>query len=165
MTHMNSSSGNRNRSTPRISLTGVITALLLMLSQAAIAATSCTIDSVASVNFGTYDVFSSFTNNNGVGSITIRCQGGGSSFIVSLSSGQSNSFVSRIMRSGGNALNYNLYTSAARIVVWGDGTGGSGTMSVSKNSTTTLSVYGQIPAGQNVAVGVYSDNITTIINF
>jgi spore coat protein U-like protein len=69
------------------------------------------------------------------------------------------------MRNGGNSLGYNLYTSASRNVVWGDGTGGSSTMIVNKNRNTTLSVFGQIPAGQDVAVGTYSDNITTIINF
>jgi spore coat protein U-like protein len=69
------------------------------------------------------------------------------------------------MKSGGNILNYNLYTSAARIVVWGDGSGGSSTMSVNRNNTTTLSVFGQIPAGQDAAVGAYTDNITTTISF
>ena len=142
-----------------------IAVLCVALSQPAFAATSCAIDAVTSVSFGAYDVFSNFTNNNGVGSITVRCQGGGSNFIVTLSSGQSNSYVSRKMRSGGNTLNYNLYTSAARIVVWGDGTGGSSTMTVPKNSNTTLSIFGQIPAGQDVGVGAYTDNITTIINF
>jgi spore coat protein U-like protein len=148
----------------RRKLFAVTAALCVLLSQPALAENSCEINSVSAVDFGNYNVFSP-SNDNGVGSITIRCQGGGSSALVTLSSGQSNSYVSRIMRSGGNALNYNLYTSAARIVVWGDGSGGSSAMSVSKNSTTTLSVFGQIPAGQDVAIGVYSDSITTIINF
>jgi len=142
----------------------IITTILVLLSQPTFAATSCDINSVTAVDFGIYDVFSAI-NNNGVGSITIRCQGGGSSFLVTLSSGQSNNYVSRIMRSGGNSLNYNLYTSAARNVVWGDGSGGSSSMSANKNTTTTLSVFGQIPAGQDIAIGTYSDNISTIINF
>ena len=139
--------------------------VLILFSQAALADTSCTIDSVSAVNFGTYDVFSPQSNNNGVGSLTISCRGGNSAIIVELSSGQSNTFVSRAMRSGRNLLGYNLYTSAARNVVWGDGTGGSSTMGINKNRTTTLSVFGQIPAGQDVAVGTYADNITTVVNF
>jgi spore coat protein U-like protein len=129
------------------------------------AATRCAISSISSVDFGTYNVFSTFSNNNGIGSITIDCQGGGTNLLVTLSAGQSNTYVSRSMRSGGNSMGYNLYISAARNVVWGDGTGGSSTMMVNKNSTTMLSIFGQIPAGQDVAVGNYSDNITTIINF
>jgi spore coat protein U-like protein len=129
------------------------------------AATRCAITAIASVDFGTYDVFSSFPNNNGVGSITIDCQGGGSNILVALSNGQSSNYVSRLMRSGENSMKYNLYTSAARNVVWGDGTGGSSTMMINKNSTTTLSVFGQIPAEQDAAVGFYTDSITTIIIF
>lgn len=150
---------------PRQRLLGILAGLFFTLSQLAFADTSCAINSVTAVDFGAYNVFSSF-NNNGVGSITIRCQGGGgSSFLVSLSSGQSNNYASRMMKSGANILNYNLYTSAARTVVWGDGTGGSSMMTANKNSTTTLSIYGQIPAGQDASIGAYSDNITTIINF
>jgi len=164
MTNPNCRPIYRATSFPRGGLPGAIAALYFILSQTAFAETSCLIDSVSAVDFGIYNVFSS-SNNNGVGSITIRCKGGGSGFLVTLSSGQSNSYASRTMRSGENSLSYNLYTSAARIVVWGDGSGGSSAMSASKNSTTSLSVFGQIPAGQDAAIGTYSDSITTIINF
>jgi spore coat protein U-like protein len=153
------------RKCPRSRLQSITAALYILLSPTAHAETSCAIDSVTAVNFGTYDVFSPLANNNGIGSISIRCQGGGPTFLVTLSKGQSNSYASRIMNSGGNSLNYNLYTSAARIVVWGDGTGGSSAMAANRNSTTTLSVFGQIPAGQDAAVGIYTDSITTLINF
>jgi spore coat protein U-like protein len=139
--------------------------LLIALPITSFAATRCAISSIASVDFGTYDVFSTLSNNNGIGSITIDCQGGGSNLEVTLSSGQSNTYVSRTMRRGRNLLSYNLYTSAARNVVWGDGTGGSDTIMVNKHGTTTLSVFGQIPAGQDATVGTYSDDITTIVNF
>ncbi len=148
----------------KLCLTG-LGMLLTILPIISCAATRCAISSITSANFGTYDVFSTLSNNNGIGSVTIDCQGGGSNLLVTLSSGQSNNYVSRTMRSGGNSMNYNLYTSAARNVVWGDGSGGSSTMMVNKNSTTTLSIFGQIPAGQDVAVGTYSDNILTIVNF
>jgi spore coat protein U-like protein len=139
--------------------------LLIALPIASFAETRCAISSITSVDFGTYDVFSVLSNNNGIGSITIDCHGGGSNLLVTLSSGQSNTYVSRTMRRGKNLLSYNLYTGAARIVVWGDGTGGSSTIMVNKHGTTTLSIFGQIPAGQDVTVGAYADNITTIINF
>jgi spore coat protein U-like protein len=138
--------------------------LLIIWPHASYADASCRINSVSSVNFGTYDVFSSLANNNGVGSITIKCQGSASAF-VALSSGKSNSYVSRQMISGRNTLSYNLYTSAARNIIWGDGTGGSSTMVVNKNDNATLSLFGQIPAGQDAAIGSYTDNITTVVNF
>jgi spore coat protein U-like protein len=142
-----------------------IAILLITMPIPAFGENRCAISSITSVNFGTYNVFSSLSNNNGIGSITIDCEEGESNPLVTLSRGQSNTYVSRTMRSGRNLLGYNLYTSAARNVVWGDGTGASSTMMVNKNRTTTLSVFGQIPAGQDVTVGTYTDNITTIINF
>ena len=140
--------------------------LFAFIPQYSLSAPSCAITSVTAVGFGAYDVFSGTPNNNGVGSLKIGCQGGGSrTFIVRLSTGQSHSYSPRVMRSGANALTYNLYTSAARNIVWGDGTGGSSTMAVNRNSTTTLSLFGQIPAGQDVAVGIYSDSITATVDF
>ncbi len=137
-----------------------------VLSQPSFAATSCSFSSVTQVSFGIYDVFSALPNNNGVGSITIFCEsGGGPSFVVTLSAGQSNSYASRVMMSGGNRLNYNLYTSAARTVIWGDGTGGSNVMTTAKHATTTLSIFGQIPADQDANIGVYTDAIIATVNF
>lgn len=144
----------------------IAAAWLAIFPSPSFAATSCAFTTVASVNFGAYEVSSPLTNNNGVGSFTIRCQGGGNpSLIVKLNPGQSHSFASRVMTSGANSLNYNLYTSAARTVVWGDGSGGSSVMAISRNQTTTLSIFGQIPAGQDVAIGIYTDTLIATVEF
>lgn len=155
-------SPNRQRT-----LIGMLAATCLgYLSSNAFAAPSCAFNSVTGVSFGAYDVFAATPNNNGVGSLSIYCQGGGGpTFVVSLSTGQSNSYASRVMKSGGNSLNYNLYTSAGRTVVWGNGTGGSGTMTVNRNTDISLSVFGQIQAAQDVQVGIYTDSIVATVNF
>jgi spore coat protein U-like protein len=141
-------------------------AMVAFVSQTSLAATSCRFTSVDPVSFGVYDIFSAQPNNNGVGSITIDCKGSGNDpFDVTLSTGQSHSYTTRTMRSGSNRLNYNLYTSADRIEVWGDGHGGSQLMTVRKNKATTLSIFGQIPAGQDVSVGTYTDPIVASVNF
>lgn len=131
-----------------------------------LAAPSCAFSSTAPVAFGSYDVFATAANSNGVGRVSIQCQGGGpSSFVVRLSTGQSLSYVSRVMKSGTDVLNYNLYTTNARTVIWGDGTGGSSTQTVGRNTTKTLCIFGSIPAGQDVAVGVYVDSVTASVTF
>ena len=136
------------------------------LSQAALAETACLFTTVAGVGFGAYDVFSERPNNQGVGSIGIDCKGAGNTvFDVSLSTGQSQSYVTRTLRAGANLLNYNLYTSAGRTQVWGDGSGASSVMQVQKNKPVALDIFGQIPAGQDVAVGSYSDAIVVTVNF
>ena len=143
----------------------IFSACLAFLPQPALAA-KCSFQSVAGVNFGAYDVFSPNPNNNGVGSLIIACNGGGSNrFNVALNAGQSHSHVSRVMRSGANTLIYDLFTDSACTVIWGDGTGGSSMMTVTRNSTTTLYIYGEIPAGQDVAAGIYTDNIIATVTF
>lgn len=150
----------------RRAILSACTALFAVISQPSLAAPSCTFTSVTAVSFGAYDVFAAVPNNNGVGGLTIRCIGGGGpSFAVTLSTGQSNSYAARVMKSGANQLTYNLYTNSARTVIWGDGTGGSSMMTAAANSTTTLSVFGQIPAGQDVPVGTYTDSITATVTF
>jgi spore coat protein U-like protein len=140
--------------------------LLAAVSQASLAATSCTFTSVSSVSFGTYDIFAGSPNSNGVGGLTIDCKGAGNhTFVLTLGTGQSNSYSSRLMMSGVNRLDYNLYTGAERSVVWGDGTGVSRVVTVNKNKPTTVSIFGLIPAGQDAVVGVYTDSIIATVNF
>lgn len=144
----------------------IIAAGLAVLPAPASAERSCEFRSLIPVSFGVYDVLSASPNINGVGSITIRCEGGGpSTFVVTLSTGQSNSYASRVMKNGGNSLNYNLYTSSGRTIVWGNGSGGSNTRTANRNTTTTLDIFGKIPAEQDVAVGSYLDSITATVNF
>jgi spore coat protein U-like protein len=139
--------------------------LLAVAAQTSLAATSCRFTSVDPVSFGVYDVFATQSNNNGVGSLTIDCKGSGNdNFEVTLSTGQSHSYTTRTMGSRANHLNYNLYTGADRSAVWGDGHGNQ-LMTVRKNKITTLHVYGQIPAGQDAAVGTYTDSIVATVTF
>jgi len=127
---------------------------------------ACMIASINGVGFGQYDVFTSLSNTSGVGSLTVNCNGGGSStFVTSLSTGQSNSYSTRIMKSGANSLTYNLYTSAARTVVWGNGTGGSYVISTPRSNNATLSIFGEISAQQDSGVGTYTDSITATVSF
>lgn len=138
----------------------------IFISSASFADTSCSFGAVSAVSFGAYDVFSSMPNNNGVGSMSIDCKGAGNdTFEVTLSAGQSQNYAARLMKSGSNKLNYNLYTGADRSVVWGDGSGGSQVMRMVKNKPVTLTVFGQIPAGQDAAVGMYTDTIVVMVNF
>jgi spore coat protein U-like protein len=145
-----------------------IVAGLAVISMPSLAAPSCSFTSSAAVQFGAYDVLSPNDNINGVGSIRIHCQGGGApNYVVSLNTGMwSTSYASRRMKLDGlNFLNYNLYTSTSRTLVWGDGSGGSKTRTVAKNTDTTLSIHGKIPLGQDVSVGTYVDSISATVTF
>jgi spore coat protein U-like protein len=149
----------------RCILARTVLPFLILFIQTDCVLANCAFTSMTGVSFGIYDVFSALPNNNGVGSITVNCRGGTSSFVMSLSSGLSNSYASRTMMNGANSLNYNLYTNAGRTLVWGDGSGGSVTLSGLGNGKTTLNVFGQIFPGQNAKVGFYTDNIVVTVNF
>jgi spore coat protein U-like protein len=135
--------------------------------------------STAGLAFGGYDVFAAGATN-GNATINVVCTQDVADrgadklqpYVVSLSPGSSASFVQRTMKNGTDALGYNIYTSNAYSVVWGDGTGSTGTQSgtaVINNghpmATNSFTAYGRIPALQDVAVGGYTDNITATITW
>lgn len=107
------------------------------------------------------------------GTVIVSCFGilGGGLFEVWLSTGQSGSYTARIMNKGADTLSYNLYTNSGHTTVWGDGTGGTGFQSVNclpllcLGLPNVFTVYGRIPAQQNVPAGTYSDTITVTVSF
>jgi spore coat protein U-like protein len=73
-----------------------------------------------------------------------------------------------MQRMGGpERLAYNLFTPPSFSTVWGDGSGGSQTQTnlVTRTNPWNATIYGRLPAGQNVPVGSYSDVITVTIEF
>jgi spore coat protein U-like protein len=147
----------------------------------AAAATDCFIDAVAAAGFGAYD---GTQNDSAVTTITGNCTntpppGAGPTIfpVISLSPGLAASYAPRKMASGASRLNYNLFTNAARTVVWGNGSGSTVTVpaylaAVTLNGNQTLAfnnpnltIFGRIPAGQTAATGLYADTITVTLTF
>ena len=136
---------------------------LLLCSR--VEAASCTISTTA-VSFGVYDVFSA-TATDSTGTITFKCTGN-ASVTINLNKGTSATFNPRVLTSGSNTINYNLYTDAARGSIWGDTTGGTSNYAnanPTNNQSIVVTVYGRITSGQDVSAGSYSDTITATINF
>jgi spore coat protein U-like protein len=136
-----------------------------MLLCSRVDAASCTVSTTA-VSFGVYDVFSA-TATDSTGTITFRCTGN-ASVTINLNKGTSATFTPRVLTSGSNTINYNLYTDAARGSIWGDTTGGTSNYSnanPANNQNIVVTVYGRITSGQDVSAGSYSDTITATINF
>ena len=128
-------------------------------------AATCTVTATP-IAYGNYDPFAAAPRNR-TGRITAVCNGNGT-LTVALSTGQSGAYNPRSMISGTTTdnLDYNLYTTAARVIIFGDGTAGTQTVSKNfNNKTVRIRVYGQIPAMENIAPGSYIDNITATITF
>jgi spore coat protein U-like protein len=148
-------------------LTTLGLALAATLTTARVDAGTCSFQNIVGVGFGSYNVFSSSPLDS-TGSITYNCTGV-ASVALALSKGSSSSYFPRELVNGLYApLAYNLYTSAAHTVVWGDGTAGTGTYSLTSppdGVNVTVTVYAEIAARQNVHEGSYGDSITVTMNF
>ena len=139
--------------------------VVALVAAAGRAEAACTVSTTSAI-FGTYDVFNPSANAS-TATITYRC-GGDKDILITLSKGSSSTFTPRTLRNGTEVLQYNLYRDAAFSTIWGDGTSGTTTYTIKNppnNQDVVLTVYGSIPAQQDVAVGSYADALTVTINF
>jgi spore coat protein U-like protein len=132
--------------------------------------------SASGIAFGIYNPLNAVSDAS-TGSLKVVCSGSGSGTVnvtlnVTLSTGLSGIYSTRKMFSGANSLNYNIYWSAAYNQIIGDGTGGSfaGTagpfpVAAGGSNTATGTLYGLIPASQDVVPGGYSDVITVTVTY
>lgn len=151
-----------------------ILALALMMPTVAAAQTVCAFSSTPGMAFGVYDDSSAVATNSAT-DIVVRCARSGGPANVNATlllgpSASSGSIAVRQMRSGANAMNYNLYRDAARTQVWGQ-TAGVDTVTLtvsgipnngSRNATFTI--YGRIPALQSVPAGGYADSVQITVS-
>lgn len=152
----------------RTALTRVasIVALALLAMVRPAEAAQCTI-STTPIVFGTYNVFMTAPTDS-TGTVIYNCNGGGKNILITMSRGASPTFVPRRMASGPEDLGYNLFRDAARTTVWGDATAGTSAYFDADPPNRTdivVTVFGRIPAGQDVRAGAYSDTVSIEINF
>lgn len=138
-----------------------IGAALCLGSLAAPAAAAVCSVTPQGVSFGSYDPLAG-SARIGAGTINVTCDTL-ATFTVSLSSGNSASFAERRMTAGTPYLAYNLYADVLRTIVWGDGVSAANVTATGTN--VDLSVYGRIPALQNVPASSYSDTITVTVTY
>src|SRR5687768_10780403 len=85
-------------------------------------AAKCTV-STTSINFGTYNVFSSNPIDS-MATLTYNCNGGAQNVMVTLDAGDNGSFSARLLARNTERLSYNLFVDPSHSVVWGNGTAG-----------------------------------------
>lgn len=148
---------------------GLVLLALCLLPAVGLCATSCSM-ATGNVAFGSYDVFSSVNlDTTGLLVVTCRRAGGPPHSTLAIAIGPSASsglIANRRMQpgSGSDFLRYNLFRDAARTAVWGNRTGVDTvvqTVSVPNNGSAQISatIFGRIPAGQDVRAGVYADSV------
>jgi spore coat protein U-like protein len=150
------------------------------LAQAATTGTSfqvtATVQSTCSATAATL-AFPNYTPGGGaqIGNTTIsvKCTKN-TPFTVALNAGATtgDAYAQRVMGgSGANTLQYNLFTTAALAQVFGDGSGGTGTVAGTGLGVATanaVQVFGQVPdsaTNQAVVPGAYTDTITVTVTY
>jgi spore coat protein U-like protein len=149
----------------------VLILLLIAAGGLAARAQSCTV-SATTMSFPAYNAFSGNVSDAS-SVVTTTCSGIlfiGVSYEVRLDGGQAGNILGRKMRLGATSheLSYQVYLNAGRTTVWGNGVQGSvytGNMLLGLFSRTqTRTVYGRIPASQQVNSGDYADGpVMTVI--
>lgn len=154
----------------------VLAALLAAAGPAAFAAASCGIVSSSSTAFGAYDVLSTAPTDS-LAIIKVRCDSvepGNPNITLTMGvgTGYGGSVSSRRMRHAGgttDVLNYGLFRDSSRSAVWGYTPGVDAVTQVVKvqNNRTaeaTFTIYGRVPALQDVAPGEYVDSVQVTLS-
>lgn len=131
---------------------------------------NCTI-STAAVAFGAYDpiVTHKASALDASGTVTVTCTNG-SAVTVALGQGQNADVGStdaaplRRMTDGTNFMGYSLFSNAGRTTVWG-ATAETDVEHVGTGAAANLTVYGRVPADQQVPAGAYSDAVVATVTF
>ena len=148
----------------------ILITILCMLLPVTGNAFQCSVASTP-VSFPNYDVFTSSPAYS-TGTVSVKCNNPNNQAMpvtIAVNGGNAGTFNPRQMKAaiGTDSLNYYLFTSAARTVIWGDGTGGSSTVTntVSKSAPWNASIYGSLPQRQNVRAGSYSDAVVVTVTW
>lgn len=127
---------------------------------------SCTVDA-APLAFGNYNGISGGMLD-AVATITPTCTSG-TAYTVALDAGQGSAatqIARKLTGPDGAALNYGIFTDAARSTVWGDGTAGTGwKVGAGAGVAQPVMMYGRVPAAQAAMVGAYADTITVTLTY
>jgi len=109
------------------------------------------------------------------GDVSVDCTGVvdvAPSVTVQINKGTWGTISARKMRDGAaRLLDYNIYTGVTHAIVWGDGTSGSSTVSVSGGILTlghwsaSRTMYGQVSPATSTVPGSYTDTVVVRIDW
>jgi spore coat protein U-like protein len=123
---------------------------------------ACEISATA-LAFGTY----SGAVNNSTSTISVTCTNT-TTYNVGLNAGTTtgSTVTARKMAGPSSAtLNYAMYSNSGRTTNWGNTVGTDTVAGTGDGTAQNLTVYGQIPAGQSVALGSFTDTIIATITY
>jgi len=125
---------------------------------------TCTINSASALNFGTQGVLSA--NVDQTSTIQITCTNT-TPYNIGLDAGTGTgaTVATRKLTSGGNTVNYTLYSDSGRSTVWGNTISTDTVAATGNGSGQNYTVYGRIPTQTTPAPGTYTDTITVTVTY
>lgn len=138
------------------------TGLYVGINPSATVVANCTV-SVGTLDFGNY---SGALINNAV-ALTVTCTNG-TTFNVGLNAGTATGATVTTRKMTGPAsatLNYTLFRDSGRTQNWGNTVGTDTLVDVGDGTPQSLGVFGQVPPGQYVSPGAYTDTIIANVTY
>lgn len=128
---------------------------------------SATVNATCLINAGNLS-FGTYTGStvNATSSISVTCTNT-TPYNVGLNAGTASgaTVTTRAMTGTNGTLSYSLYSDSGMTTNWGNTVGTDTVSGTGNGSAQSLTVYGQIPSGQYVAPGSYSDTITATVTY
>jgi spore coat protein U-like protein len=139
----------------------------------------CTLNT-GGMSFGNYDPTSATAvTTMASGSLLCTYTGTGFTASITISTGNSGSYATRSMVLGTQSLNYNVYLDPGYTLIFGNGSGGTYDFTVCYPGGTVVctgetaqsgqiytgTVYGLLPAHQNVRAGTYTDKLVVTVTY
>lgn len=125
---------------------------------------SCTINSAATLNFGTQGVL--IANVDQTSTLQVQCTNT-TPYNIGLNAGTGSgaTVAVRKLTSGSNTVNYSLYSDSGRATVWGNTVGTDTVAGTGNGAAQSYTVYGRITAQTTPAPGTYTDTITVTVTY
>lgn len=137
------------------------------LSSTATVTSDCAVTTTA-VGFGNINVTLN-ANTDSTGGISVTCTNGTAWTAKANAGGGTGATINaRLMTSGSNLLEYDLYTETTRTTIWGDGTTGNGSTitGTGTGNAQATTIYARVPSGQTTKpAGSYSDTVTVTVTY
>jgi len=106
------------------------------------------------------------TDNDSTTTVDVKCTKN-TAYTVQANAGATtgSTLLARLMNFSTDYMQYNLYTDLGHTTIWGDTTDGTVVFSgtgAGMGTTQSYTVYGRIPAGQNLMPGTYTETAITV---
>ncbi len=148
---------------PLVSTSFAATTTSTMPVQVTITA-SCVINSTSTLNFGSQGALVGNVDNSAT--VQVQCTNT-TPFNIGLDAGLGLGATTSVrkMSSGGNTVNYALYSDSGRTINWGNTVGTDTVAGTGTGASQSYTVYGRVPPQTTPAPGTYTDTVNVTVTY